>query len=74
MFSKAKAPLIISISCVIIYFAVLVIQIYSPATFEKNHTEVLIGCEKLGKQAKELCIERVDVMANQSKQATKIKD
>ncbi|OAJ33203.1 hypothetical protein [Piscirickettsia salmonis] len=74
MFSKAKAPLIISISCVIIYFTVLVIQIYSPATFAKNHAEALVGCENLGKQAKELCIERIDTMANQSQQATEVKD
>ncbi|MGJ3495156.1 hypothetical protein PsalN5692_03755 (plasmid) [Piscirickettsia salmonis] len=62
MFSKTKVPLIISIGSVLVYFTILIFQVYSPPSFAKSYNKNPVGCEKLGKQAKELCVERINTM------------
>ncbi|ODN41966.1 hypothetical protein [Piscirickettsia litoralis] len=74
MLSKIRTPLIVTIGCVAIYFIVLLFQSYNPFPLNKNQEKELLGCEKLGKQAKELCIDRIHAMSEQSKKTTEIKD
>ncbi|OAJ34985.1 hypothetical protein [Piscirickettsia salmonis] len=74
MFAKAKAPLILSIGCVATYFIILLFQVYTPAAHEKVRKQELVGCDKLGKQARQLCIDRINSLGTHAEKTIVIKE
>ncbi|QGP57519.1 hypothetical protein PsalBI1_00050 [Piscirickettsia salmonis] len=53
---------------------ILLFQVYTPAAHEKSRKQGLVGCDKLGKQARQLCIERINSLGTHAEKTTVIKE